>query len=79
VARSLLTEKLNLDEIIHLGRSSPLAVATAELVSSTASEPETPTSLSEPTEEMPILSLRRIAPPGFLTQSFAVDESGCTS
>jgi len=79
VARSLRTEKLNLDEIIHLGRSSPLAVATAELVSSTASEPETPTSLSEPTEEMPILSLRRIAPPGFLTQSFAVDESGCTS
>ena len=79
MARSLLTEKLNLDEIIHLGRSSPLAVATAELVSSTASEPETPTSLSEPTEEMPILSLRRIAPPGFLTQSFAVDESGCTS
>jgi len=30
-------------------------------------------------EEMPILSLRRIAPPGFLTQSFAGDWSGCTS
>jgi len=59
--------------------SSPLALATPELAGSTASEPETPTSLSEPTEEMPVLSLRRIAPPGFLTQSFAVDESGCTS
>jgi len=30
-------------------------------------------------EEMPVLSLRRIAPPGFLTQSFAVDGSDCTS
>ncbi|HKC96130.1 MAG TPA: hypothetical protein VKB81_19125 [Nitrospira sp.] len=59
--------------------NSPLASATAELVGSTTTEPDTPTSLSEPTEEMPILSLRRIAPPGFLTQSFAVDGSGCTS
>ena len=59
--------------------SSPLALATPELVGSTAIEPDTPTSLIEPTEEMPFLSLRRIAPPGFLTQSFAVDESGCTS
>jgi hypothetical protein len=60
--------------------SSPLALATAELVGSTTSEPDMPTSLSEPTEEMPVLSLRRIAPPGFLTQAFAVDRSdGCTS
>src|SRR5262249_40557807 len=60
--------------------SSPLALATAELVGSTAIEPEVPTSLSEPADEMPILSLRRIAPPGFLIQSFAVDSSaGCTS
>src|SRR5262249_56761839 len=59
--------------------SSPLALATPELVGSTASEPETPISLSEQTDETPILSLRRIAPPGFLTQSFAVDGSGCTS
>ena len=61
--------------------SSPLVLATAttEPVGSTTSEPETQTSLSEPAEEMPILSVRRIAPPGFLTQSFAVDESGCTS
>jgi large exoprotein involved in heme utilization and adhesion len=34
---------------------------------------------SESTEGLPIVSLRRIAPPGFLTQSFAVDWSGCTS
>jgi hypothetical protein len=28
----------------------------------------------------PVLSLRKIAPPGFLTQAFAVDWSaGCTS
>src|SRR5215831_2291278 len=61
--------------------SSPLVVATSttEPAGSMTSEPETHMSQSEPTEEMPILSLRRIAPPGFLTQSFAVDESGCTS
>jgi len=59
--------------------SSPLALAISGLVGSAASEPETQTSLSEPVEEMPILSLRRIAPPGFLTQSYAVDGSGCTS
>jgi hypothetical protein len=30
-------------------------------------------------DELPIVSLRRIAPPGFLTQAFAADWSGCTS
>jgi len=59
--------------------SRPLALAMAELVGIAASEPETQTSLSESVEEPPILSLRRIAPPGFLTQSFAADWSGCTS
>jgi len=59
--------------------NSPLASAMAEFEGSTASEPETHTSLSQSVEEPPILSLRRIAPPGFLTQSFAVDWSGCTS
>jgi len=59
--------------------NSPLALVIPELVGSTASEPETKTSLSEPVAEPPILSLRRIAPPGFLTQSFAADGSGCTS
>ena len=58
--------------------SSPLALATAELVGSTTTEPETRTTRS--TEEMPIVSLRRIAPSGFLNQSFATDSStGCTS
>jgi large exoprotein involved in heme utilization and adhesion len=37
-----------------------------------------PTSQS-PTQEVPLLSLRRIAPPGFLIQNFAVDSAGCTS
>ena len=55
--------------------SSPLALGTAELVGSTATEPETRTSLSESTEEMPVVSLRRIAPPGFLSQSFAADST----
>jgi large exoprotein involved in heme utilization and adhesion len=55
--------------------SSPLALATTEL----DGRPATETSQSEPAET-PLLSLRRIAPPGFLTQSFAVDSSaGCTS
>jgi hypothetical protein len=34
---------------------------------------------SEPAEETPLLFLRQIAPPGFLTQAFAVDSAGCTS
>ena len=58
--------------------SSPLA--NSELVGGAASEKDSHTSLNEPAGEMPILSLRRIAPRGFLTQSFAVDSSGgCTS
>src|SRR5215467_1881120 len=47
--------------------NSPLAVVIPELVGRTATEPDTRTSLSESTEEMPVLSLRLIAPPGFLT------------
>jgi hypothetical protein len=50
------------------------------LVGSTATEPDTRTSLRESMEAMPVVSLRRIAPPGFLTQSFAGDSStGCAS
>ena len=30
-------------------------------------------------DETPLLPLRKIAPPGFLTQAFAVDSSGCQS
>ena len=59
--------------------SSPLALASAELVGGTVTEPDTRTSLSDPAGETPTLSLRRIAPPGFLTQSFAADSpGGCT-
>jgi large exoprotein involved in heme utilization and adhesion len=60
--------------------SSPLALTTTELVGGAASEKDSHPSLSEPAREMPILSLRRIAPRGFLIHSFAVDSSGrCTS
>jgi hypothetical protein len=30
-------------------------------------------------DEFPLLSLRKIAPSGFLTQAFAVESSGCQS
>jgi filamentous hemagglutinin family protein len=60
--------------------SSPLALANSDLVGITASETDSHSNLSEQPEEMPILSLRRIAPPGFLTQSFAGESSAdCTS
>jgi large exoprotein involved in heme utilization and adhesion len=60
--------------------SSPLPLANSELVGGAASQKDSHTSLSEQAGEMPILSLRRIAPRGFLIQSFAVDSSkGCTS
>jgi filamentous hemagglutinin family protein len=55
--------------------SSPLALATTER----DGRPATETSLSEPAGETPILSLRRIAPPGFLIQHFATDSTGCAS
>ena len=55
--------------------SSPLALATTEL----DGRPATETSQSELVQAKPVLSLRRIAPPGFLTQSFAVESDGCTS
>jgi len=59
--------------------SSPLALASAEPVGGSITEPNTRTS-GEPATDMPILSLRRIAPPGFLTHSFAWDiSSGCRS
>src|SRR5262249_52935530 len=56
--------------------SSPLALAMSD---SGSSEIGPPTSQSEPVGDTPLISLRRSAPPGFLTQSFAVDSSGCTS
>jgi large exoprotein involved in heme utilization and adhesion len=58
--------------------SSPLALAPVELVG-TATRPNAYTSTSESAGDTSILSLRRIAPPGFLTQSFAMESSrGCT-
>jgi len=58
--------------------SSPLPLASAELVG-TVTEPDMRTRVSDPAGETPLLSLRRIAPPGFLTQSFATDSTGCAS
>jgi large exoprotein involved in heme utilization and adhesion len=56
--------------------SSPLALATTEFDARPAAE----SSQGEPAQETPILSLRRIAPPGFLIQSFATNSStGCAS
>ncbi|HKC93075.1 MAG TPA: hypothetical protein VKB81_03540, partial [Nitrospira sp.] len=56
--------------------SSPLALAMSE---SGSSEIGPPTSQSEPVGDMPLISLRRIAPPGFLTQSVGVETGGCVS
>jgi large exoprotein involved in heme utilization and adhesion len=60
--------------------SSPLALASTEVVESEASEIDSQMGLSEPADDIPILSLRRIVPPGFLTQSFALESyRGCTT
>jgi large exoprotein involved in heme utilization and adhesion len=61
--------------------SSPLAMTTAESTGSPLTEPTSNRApVGEPAGETPLLSLRQIAPPGFLTQTFAVDWSGgCTS
>jgi large exoprotein involved in heme utilization and adhesion len=58
--------------------SSPLALTSTEVAGS--HETGKRTSQREPSEQTPILSLRRIAPPGFLTLHFAADSStGCSS
>jgi large exoprotein involved in heme utilization and adhesion len=60
--------------------SSPLALTISESGGGTLTEAGTLTSLDGPTGEPPLLSLRQIAPAGFLTQTFAVDRSaGCQS
>jgi filamentous hemagglutinin family protein len=59
--------------------SSPLALSMVESNESAAAETAFP-SYSEMAEGTPLLSLRKIAPPGFLTQSFAPNGStDCTS
>ncbi len=60
--------------------SSPLAVSLAESGGGTLTEAGPRASLGEPAGEIPLLSLRQIAPPGFLTQAFAAEWSaGCQS
>jgi len=59
--------------------SSPLALGGGELVGSSVTDPDMRMSLSESGVEAPLLSLRRISPPGFLTQSFGVESGGCAS
>ena len=58
--------------------SSPLALAPAELIG-TVTESDTQMSTSESAGDTPLISLRRIAPPGFLSQNFAIDSTGCAS
>ena len=58
--------------------SSPLALSGEGLPGSSGVS-SLPGSNNEPNQTNRILSLRRIAPPGFLTQNFAVDSGGCTS
>ena len=59
--------------------SSPLALSMVESNEGPAAETVFP-SFSEMAEQAPLLSLRKIAPPGFLTQSFAPNGStDCTS
>jgi len=60
--------------------ASPLAMTTVEFSSSSVTNTGTTMSMHEPAKEAPLLSLRQIAPPGFLTHAFAADSSaGCTS
>jgi filamentous hemagglutinin family protein len=60
--------------------SSPLALSASKSGVDTQTEASSGTIEDEQAEEPPLLSLRQIAPPGFLTQAFAVDWSaGCTS
>jgi filamentous hemagglutinin family protein len=54
--------------------SNPLALSTSESGDGTVREADGRTS-----DELPLLSLRKMAPPGFLTQAFAGDSSGCQS
>jgi large exoprotein involved in heme utilization and adhesion len=60
--------------------TSPLPLGTAEFTGGTLTRAGNSVLVTERSEETPILSLRKIAPPGFLTQAFAVDWlAGCTS
>lgn len=54
--------------------STPLALGMPEAENRAVKEAHSSTS-----DETPLLSLRQIAPPGFLTQVFAVESAGCQS
>src|SRR5206468_13066214 len=59
--------------------SSPLALSTTASDSGALTEAGTQVSRGEVTGDTPLLSLRQIAPPEFLIQTFAVESSaGCT-
>jgi filamentous hemagglutinin family protein len=58
--------------------SSPLALSMAGSNEGTATEAAL-SSFSEMAEETPLLSLRKVAPAGFLTQSFGAASSDCQS
>jgi filamentous hemagglutinin family protein len=55
--------------------ASPLALGHAEFSAGAVAEGDTPMRVIDPAHETTILSLRQIAPAGFLTQAFAVDWS----
>jgi hypothetical protein len=60
--------------------ASPLALTTLSGGTGLEARGEGLVQEASPASETPLLSLRQIAPPGFLTQAFAVDWSaGCTS
>ena len=60
--------------------SAPLASSASESGNRAAAEASPHISVSGTSDDMPLLSLRKIAPPGFLTQSFAPNGStDCTS
>ena len=59
--------------------SSPLALATSEFHGDAMNNKNLQASLNKPMGERFLLSLLQIVPPGFLTQTFAIDKQGCKS
>jgi large exoprotein involved in heme utilization and adhesion len=59
--------------------SSPLALNMSESEDGTVGEAALSTARTEANEGLPILSLRKIAPLGFLTQNFPSDSADCQS
>jgi hypothetical protein len=60
--------------------ATPLVLASAGFSAGTVTGAGDQTRIVDPADETTVLSLRQIAPAGFLTQAFAVDRSsGCKS